>query len=365
MRISVLFAVIVTAGGLFAAPWAGCHAESGPRTPAEAHAFYYAWYASPGTDGHWSHWDHPVMLRGGGTGAGHTPPDDIGATFYPAAGLYSSNDAVEIARHMRELKRAGVGVAALSWWDARQTPDELVRKIMDGADAEGMKVCFHLEPFPGRTALTTRAAMAHILDTWGGHPAFYRHRGKPLFYVYDSYLVAADDWATVLQPDGAHTIRGTAHDGLVIGLWVKEGDGRALVRGGFDGFYTYFATDGFTYGSTRANWPGMARFAREHGMLFIPSVGPGYDDTRVRPWNGENTRAREKGAYYDRMFEAALQAEPDMISVTSYNEWHEGTQIEPAVPRAAAGGAYADHEGLDPCWYLDRTRHWVDRWMGK
>eukprot|EP00961_Rhodomonas_salina_P192568 2599180-Rhodomonas_salina.2 len=48
------------------------------------------------------------------------------------------------------------------------------------------------------------------------------------------------------------------------------------------------AADGFSFGSTTGNWDRMARFAREHKMLFIPSVGPGYDDSKIRPWNRQN-----------------------------------------------------------------------------
>jgi hypothetical protein len=29
-------------------------------------------------------------------------------------------------------------------------------------------------------------------------------------------------------------------------------------------------------------------------------VATRYDDSRIRPWNRENTRARQAGAYYDR-----------------------------------------------------------------
>jgi hypothetical protein len=47
------------------------------------------------------------------------------------------------------------------------------------------------------------------------------------------------------------------------------------VRGGFDGFYTYFASDGFVFGSSRGNWPSMVNFAKQHGMLSSISVGPG------------------------------------------------------------------------------------------
>ena len=133
-------------------------------------------------------------------------------------------------------------------------------------------------------------------------------------------------------------------------------------EGHFDGFYTYFATEVFTYGSTPANWPTLAEWARGSGKLFIPCVGPGYDDTRIRPWNAENTRPREGGAYYDRAFEAAIDAGPDLIGITSFNEWHEGTQIEPAVPKAIDGFRYEDYRPRAADYYLERTRFWVEQY---
>jgi hypothetical protein len=65
------------------------------------------------------------------------------------------------------------------------------------------------------------------------------------------------------------------------------------------------------------------------------------------------------------MWRGAVRAGADVVTVTSYNEWHEGTQIEPA--RAGRAG-YESYEGA---WglrgraaetaYLDRTRFWADR----
>ena len=43
-------------------------------------------------------------------------------------------------------------------------------------------------------------------------------------------------------------------------------------------FYTYFAADGFSYGSTSRHWPHMCAFARAAGLVCTLSVGPGYQD---------------------------------------------------------------------------------------
>ncbi|MBN2375234.1 MAG: hypothetical protein JXD22_02445 [Sedimentisphaerales bacterium] len=148
----------------------------------------------------------------------------------------------------------------------------------------------------------------------------------------------------------------------MIGLWVKKNEESFMLEGNFDGFYTYFGIDGFTYGSTWSNWPRMAEWAREHDKLFIPSVGPGYIDTRIRPWNTQNTRSREDGAYYDRYFSAALKVNPLFVSITSFNEWHEGSQIEPAVPKKITGFTYEDYLPRPDEYYLDRTRYWVRKY---
>ena len=69
-------------------------------------------------------------------------------------------------------------------------------------------------------------------------------------------------------------------------------------QGGFDAVYTYFASHGFTPGSTLSNWQTMSTMVSKAGMAFIPSIGPGYDDVAVRPWNGGNSRDRSNGLYY-------------------------------------------------------------------
>jgi len=324
-------------------------------------AFYYPWYGNPATDGRYANWNHAVAVR---EGAPRSFPggDDIGANFYPALGCYSVNDPEVLRRHMRQLRQAGIGLLCVSWWGKDTFTDRALPGVFRAAEEAGLAVNFHLEPFPGRNALTAREAMRYLITNYGSSPAFHRlaSRGnRPVIFVYDSYLTPASEWAEVLTAEGAHTIRGTGADAVVIGLWVKEHEEAFLLEGGFDGFYTYFATDGFTYGSTVSHWPQLAAWARANEQFFIPCVAPGYVDTRIRPWNGRNTRGRNAGAYYDRMWSAAVAVSPDLVAVTSFNEWHEGTQIEPAVPNHIEGYTYEDYRPLDPEFYLDRTLHWV------
>lgn len=68
---------------------------------------------------------------------------------------------------------------------------------------------------------------------------------------------------------------------------------------------------------------------------------------------------RRRGRYYDDSFGAAIRCRPRLISITSFNEWHEGTQIERAVSHKGYPdyGEQADDAGI----YLKLTRGWVQK----
>ncbi len=324
------------------------------------HIFYYAWYGTPEFDGEYRHWNHAVLEPDGSeTGRSYPGGDDIGSNFYPRTGCYSSNDPVTIARHCFEIRLAGAGVICVSWWGRNSFSDKAVPGILDAAWQHGLRVDFHIEPFEGRTAAATREAIAYIIDEYGDHPAFYRtdrFGEKPMFYVYDSYLIDADKWKTILTPGGANTIRGTEYDALVIGLLVEEDHLDFILDSGFDGCYTYFAIDGFTWGSTTTNWQDIAGWALDNETLFIPCIGPGYDDTRIRPWNDVNRRDRDRGEYYYAMFVETHRIQPPFIGITSFNEWHEGTQIESAGAMSIEGYKYLDYSPVEHDFYLHKTR---------
>lgn len=47
-------------------------------------------------------------------------------------------------------------------------------------------------------------------------------------------------------------------------------------------------------------------------MMCILSVGPGYQDDKIRPWNFLNTKERANGQYYDSMWTSAVKASADV-----------------------------------------------------
>lgn len=330
-----------------------------------AFCFYYNWYGNKATDKQLYHWSHPVMPQNDKdtTKKMFVGNGDIGADYYPKSGEYSSADSALIDRHLAQIAYAGIGVIAVTWLGADDYTYKSVAPILNAAYHHRVKVCFQIEPVVRKTALTTKAAIALLIDRFGNHPAFYRDQktGRPFFFVYDSYMIPAIQWAQILTDTGSHTIRHTTHDADIIGLWVNKDDEQTFMDGGFDGMYTYFASSGFTYGSTPANWPNMQSWADKHNKLFIPSVGPGYNDNRIRPWNKSNTKPRRQGKYYDEMFAAAFQANLKMIGITSFNEWHEGTQIEPAIPFTFNEFRYESYAPLSPNYYLKRTKFWLSK----
>ena len=77
---------------------------------------------------------------------------------------------------------------------------------------------------------------------------------------------------------------------------------------------------------------------------------------------------RQSGGRYDAHWKGAIDGGADIVTVTSYNEWHEGTQIEPAVPHCFPDGfcspgyegSYGRSGPAAATSFLDRTREWAD-----
>jgi glycoprotein endo-alpha-1,2-mannosidase len=284
--------------------------------------FFYPWYSNVRHDGHYAHW----------TQGGHAPPFDLASHFFPARGAYSSGDPRVLRAQMRDIAAAGVDEVVSSWWGKGSPEDHRLPAVMRAAKARGLQVAVQLEPYPDRT-----------VDSVGADLAYLRGLGVRNVYVYRSNDFAADEWTQVTrQPNGVRLFAQTSRVGFA-------------ARAGFAGFYTY---DILLYDGPK--FVRLCTQAHQLGILCAPSVGPGYSavqatgDARVKP--------RYFGATYDSMWRAAERADADLITITSYNEWGEGTQIEPAGHGGryeSYNGAYGLHGRAAERAYITRTAHWT------
>jgi glycoprotein endo-alpha-1,2-mannosidase len=294
------------------------------QAPARSAIFFYPWYSNPSHDGQYVHWEQ----------GGHSPPFDIASAFFPMRGAYSSGDTRVLRAQMADIVASGVDEVVSSWWGRGSPEDGRLLAVKRAAKRRGLQVAAQLEPYEGRT-----------VDSIVSDLVYLRALGLRDVYIYGSKDFSAEDWRRVtLQPTGLRLFAQTNHVGFA-------------ARAGFAGFYTY---DILLYDA--AKFDRFCRQARVLGILCAPSVGPGYDagqatgDPRVKP--------RLDGATYDSMWGAALRAGADIVTITSYNEWSEGTQIEPA----GHGGRYESYDGTyglrgraAPRAYIMRTAYWTSR----
>uniref|UniRef100_A0A1B6M222 Glycoprotein endo-alpha-1,2-mannosidase n=1 Tax=Graphocephala atropunctata TaxID=36148 RepID=A0A1B6M222_9HEMI len=346
------------------------------NTPStRVHIFYHGSYENMKIDGEWKLWnqeyiekkrseDYRLHYRGS-----HSPPEDIASNYYPALGCYSSKDPQVIDAHFKQIRNAGIGVVVVSWYplEVKSPTQDNMALLLNTAQKYNLKIALQIEMYSGRNQESFLKNINYIMKKYSSHSSFYKFMKNgsylPVYYVYESYLTPASSWKELLAPGGNKTIRGTPHDGFFIGLLCNMSHRYEIERSHFDGFYTYFPSNGFSYGSSWKNWKTLEYFSKKRKILFFPSVSPGYVDTQIRPWNTALTRHRSHGAYYQVAWRSAIAAKPYGVSITSFNKWQDGSQIEPALPKATSQFTYLDYEPEGPLFYLSLTRYWVKQFV--
>ena len=316
---------LVFAALVLAVPFAKAGTPKAASAPMTA-VFYYPWFGNPSRDGTYDHWQQN----------GHAPDADLASAYYPSRGAYSSSDPSVLDGQMREIERAQIGAIVVSWWGRGSPTDARLAGVIAAARVPGIEVAAHLEPYTGRTIASIGADIAYL-----------RTLGISDVFVYHATDFAAAEWQPLTS-----SLSG-------VRLFAQTPLAGYAKTGGFQGIYTY---DTMTYRSSL--FRRMCTAAHRQGLLCAPSVGPGYDAQRA---TGDlRTVDRKNRLTYDSMWNAAIRAGADMATITSYNEWNEGTQIEPACERAE----YANYDGA---WglrgktadraYLTRTRYWISRFV--
>ena len=331
--------------------------------------YYYPWY---GDDFH-----------GGRYLREHLQPPQL-----PSLGEYDDRDSEVIAQHLRWSRDANVSLWVASWWGpGRREDTALLHHILPHEDLQDTKIALFYET-GGRIRDFTdmdnvSADVAYIAANYFEHPNYLHIDGRPALFVYLTRVLsrngvlaetialmraAASQAGYELYIVGDQVFGRPPSGSSAIGLLDAVTNYDVYGSMGSRGYAGQQAVD--AYYAAQADWQ---RLSTEAGTAFIPATTPGFNDKGVRDGHAAVSRKLEQDSQPGTLFRAMVrqavglteEATGRMLLVTSWNEWHEDTQIEPVAPAAAtrrddsvSGQAYSEglhYEGYGER-YLDILR---------
>mmetsp|Transcript_42245 Transcript_42245/g.62576 ORF Transcript_42245/g.62576 Transcript_42245/m.62576 type:complete len:587 (-) Transcript_42245:694-2454(-) len=272
----------------------------------------------------------------------------------PKLGLYGTDDPAVAEQHIEWAVRAGVDAFVTSWWK----PDGVTTKhmasgLLSASNIGDIKFAINYETkgalptenfADGTIALDTLIAdMQYLEEQYFSHPSYCRVNNRPLVVLYITRT-----WDN-FEPHMLDQVRASLKEDVLFladepyhgnQKWLDEAqngikDGRSV----FEAYTTYNMFENFlikegesaTDYMLREGLPIFERWSKE--TLFFPNVLPMYHDFRGHlPLWGDAAGLIKQLQVFTCLPRPSWFIEgsiPDMIFITSFNEWWEGSQIEP------------------------------------
>ncbi len=250
---------------------------------------------------------------------------------------YNSSDDNTIERQVTWAANAGITGFISSWWGEGDPTDKNFAKLLAHAATLEITTGYHFastiyfeSDAPALSGMDTIVnALRYVIAHYSNDPHFFHWHGKPVLFFWDPLGNGRtlSEWASIrsqVDPNNAM-------------IWSAEGVDTSLLSV-FDGLHLFSAAYwGIQNGDITAVDQGFRAkidaYNSEHSTQKIWAAGvlPGYDDTRIPGRKGTYVVPRNNGATYSESWTGALASKPDWITITSFNEWFEGSMIEPSV----------------------------------
>ena len=272
--------------------------------------------------------DTPVEPYNGTTQAGVTGMVNQAADAGVNGFVYWYNGAADAERRYDLVMRA-----------AESRPGFTVAAQLDLGAAGGFAT--------GGTTQQTIEAWTRVLLARSSSPSYLKVGGRPVLFVWGTPYMSPAAWQqtrVALQASGLNP--------FVVGDTLNSAFG-------FDGFWVLNPNnvpDSSTLPAWFEYWSRTVRVTPEHSLgsaplLWAAGISPGEDDTYSgKPPGWGLLISREGGARYDKVWQAAAASSPEWMVISSWNDFHEATYVQPSV----ALGTQA----------LDQTRAWAG-WFSK
>ncbi|WP_210420138.1 glycoside hydrolase family 71/99-like protein [Aquisphaera giovannonii] len=324
----ILFAACL-ATTLGAGERAGEASEGGPaqsqRTLILAHdmPWFVAKPASPSWGWHWTmNAFDPDRVD---AATGRRP---IASHFQPLIGPYDSGDPAVLEYHLLLMKLAGIDGVIADWYGLSDLDDYPIihrntAALVAAAEKLGLKfaVCYEDRTITrlveaGRLAKADRVkhareTLAWLRDHWFRSPAYLRWDGRPVLLSFGEDGLSDREWEEALpQEIGAP-------------VYLSEHRRRPRAEGGFDWPVPKEGLAAFDrFREASAGWPVRmpAAYVRFKDI---------YAEAKVRESYGE--LPDRGGGMLETTLGEALAMKPPFVQVATWNDWGEGTQIEPSA----------------------------------
>jgi len=282
---------------------------------------------------------------------------------FPSLGEYDDTQGATIQQHYEWTLYAQISVWIASWWGPeRRTDTILLDSILPHLETienseQNLQIAIHYET-SGRTSgfadfSNVGSDIHYLTANYFTHPNYYFINGRPVIVIYLTRVMSKEEDFSIIQNFISLMRTAALDDGYDIYIIADEIFRRAPdePRQAFD---LYDAITGYdVYGSMMINtalYAGQETvdvffeeqskwrdLAHEKQVSYIPCITPGFNDKGVReghfPLSRQLDNLSEHGSLFSAMAEQAIglldQSSDSLLFVTSFNEWHEDTQIEP------------------------------------
>jgi hypothetical protein len=215
----------------------------------------------------------------------------------------------------------GISAFAVSWWGPDSFEDTYMPLILEAAKKTGVKITLIFEPFyetedDKETAILQ--AINYLKEHYIDCEVWLRDfENQPVIFTFD--IGPYDNWSRwkefITDTDIA---------------WVAHTTDRRVLEYGFKYFYEYSPAKILMTGNTIKEIYLLVSNGKPFESQFIPTLSPRYNDSSIHTPEtiiGEELWEKSVEATHATIH----QRNPPFIFVTSWNEWHESTSIEPTT----------------------------------
>lgn len=239
--------------------------------------------------------------------------------------FYSSSDSKTIQKQIKLAKANGVDGFITSWDGPGTYSDNNFKLFLKECEKLNFKTSIYYETLTGEGPRTDEEifnSLKFIIENYGNHKSFIKIFNKPLIFIWASNEIEISRWKNIITRLKLANLEAT-----FIGMGYDISNLHV-----FDGVHQYGV---ILIEDLEQEFKTLSSIVKNYHLIggnqkiWTATVQPGYDERKI-PNRIGLFKDRAKGKFYSKNWEAAINSNPDLILITSWNEWWEHTHIEPS-----------------------------------